>query len=286
MESGKVFALKRTHGNADVINKFEFVGGKVEEGEENRAALKRECLEELEMSVEVGEKLAYIEYDYPEMIVHLHIYLCKRLTGYILKEHSEYVWMDCETLKEEEWAPADAEVLRILKKGYISFKSVSVGPDLAAISAIAKAVFFETYLPLYGEKKTQSICSTLYKEDEMREKMESGYEYMAILLNGEAVGLFSRCLIPQSDENSASSANSSSEGGAYLADVYLKKRARGRGVMHHILNSLPRPVYICMNTQNKNMLSCLKHMGYKISDMVSADVLDEYPMEQFILELT
>jgi 8-oxo-dGTP diphosphatase len=45
--------------------KWEFPGGKVEPGEELRAALKRELSEELAIMATVGEEMASYEYTYP-----------------------------------------------------------------------------------------------------------------------------------------------------------------------------------------------------------------------------
>ena len=43
VKDGKLLALRRADGNEEVIHKFEFVGGKVEEGETPEQALIREC---------------------------------------------------------------------------------------------------------------------------------------------------------------------------------------------------------------------------------------------------
>ena len=51
VKEGKLLALRRADGNDEVIHKFEFVGGKVEEGETPEEALKRECIEELSLEV-------------------------------------------------------------------------------------------------------------------------------------------------------------------------------------------------------------------------------------------
>ncbi|MDE7305773.1 MAG: NUDIX domain-containing protein, partial [Clostridia bacterium] len=54
IKEGKVLALRRSHGNESIIHKFEFVGGKIEEGETPEEALASECMEELSLENEVG----------------------------------------------------------------------------------------------------------------------------------------------------------------------------------------------------------------------------------------
>ena len=55
VKDGQVLALRRADGIDEVKHKFEFVGGKVEEGETPQEALIRECREELSLEIEVGD---------------------------------------------------------------------------------------------------------------------------------------------------------------------------------------------------------------------------------------
>ena len=50
---------------------WEFVGGKVEPGETREEALVRECREELDIRVAVGEPFMEVIHDYPDLTVHL-----------------------------------------------------------------------------------------------------------------------------------------------------------------------------------------------------------------------
>ena len=54
VQNGRILAVKRgASKNAEVAYKYEFVGGKIEEGESPEAALKREALEEMDYSIEI-----------------------------------------------------------------------------------------------------------------------------------------------------------------------------------------------------------------------------------------
>lgn len=114
---GKIFATKRgASPYAYVAHKYEFPGGKIEQGESGDVAVKRELLEELNMQVKVGGLYASHTHEYPDFIITLWLYECEMLSDFVLKEHESYAWIAPADLKEEEWAPADADILGTLKR--------------------------------------------------------------------------------------------------------------------------------------------------------------------------
>lgn len=62
-------------------NLWEFPGGKVEPGESQAAALRRECHEELAVELSVGRKLWATVHAYPELEVELELYAATILRG-------------------------------------------------------------------------------------------------------------------------------------------------------------------------------------------------------------
>ena len=116
-EKGKIFATKRGESPyAYVAHKFEFPGGKIEQGEKEEDAVKRELKEELDMDVKVGGLYAKTTFEYPDFIITLSVYECEMLSEFLLKEHESYAWIAPADLNAEEWAPADADILGSLKR--------------------------------------------------------------------------------------------------------------------------------------------------------------------------
>ena len=60
---------------------WEFVGGKVEQGETNEQALIRECQEELAITVEPHEIFTDVTHEYSDITVHLMLFNCVILHG-------------------------------------------------------------------------------------------------------------------------------------------------------------------------------------------------------------
>lgn len=116
-QNGKIFAAKRGASPFPyVAHKYEFPGGKIENGERGEEAVKRELKEELNMEIKVGGLYACHTFEYPDFIITLSLFECEMLSDFLLKEHESYAWISPVDLKEEEWAPADTEILAGLKR--------------------------------------------------------------------------------------------------------------------------------------------------------------------------
>ena len=116
-ENGKIFATKRGDSPYPyVAHKYEFPGGKIEDGEKGEDAVKRELKEELDLDVKVAGLYASHTFEYPDFIITLFVYECEKNSDFILKEHESYAWIAPADLKEEEWAPSDADILGSLKR--------------------------------------------------------------------------------------------------------------------------------------------------------------------------
>ena len=118
VKDGRILAVKRGENkNEAVAFKYEFPGGKIEQGETPEQALKRELVEEMNYDIEVGEEFMSVTYEYDDAIVNLHTYLCIPVSAtYTLNEHIDDKWLLPSELMNVEWAPADITIISNLSK--------------------------------------------------------------------------------------------------------------------------------------------------------------------------
>ena len=91
---------------------WEFVGGKVEPGETKEQALIRECLEELAVSLFVGDVFMDVVHEYPDLTVHLTLFNATIAEGEPQKlEHNDIQWITPSEIVNYEFCPADEEIL-------------------------------------------------------------------------------------------------------------------------------------------------------------------------------
>ena len=109
-----IFATQRGYG--DLKGGWEFPGGKIEDGEAPKDALKREIMEELETEIEVGDLIDTIEYDYPTFHLSMDCFWAEIVSGdLVLKEHEAAKWLTKEELNSVEWLPADITLISKIK---------------------------------------------------------------------------------------------------------------------------------------------------------------------------
>ena len=95
---------------------WEFVGGKIEPGETKEAALVRECREELDITLEVGEVFAEVLHEYPDITVRLTLFSARIREGTPQKlEHNDLRWITPEEIPQYPFCPADTEILEKLQ---------------------------------------------------------------------------------------------------------------------------------------------------------------------------
>jgi 8-oxo-dGTP diphosphatase len=92
---------------------WEFVGGKVEPGESKEQALIRECQEELDVTLSVGDVFMDVVHEYPDLTVHLTLFNATIAKGEPQKlEHNDIQWITPGEIPNYDFCPADDEILK------------------------------------------------------------------------------------------------------------------------------------------------------------------------------
>lgn len=116
--NGEILCVQRGEAKYDYVSyKFEFPGGKIEQGETTVLALKRELQEELELVLDVREQDLFMEirHCYPDFSIHMYSYVCRVPNKkFKLKEHKSYQWLKIKELETLEWLPADVAIVEKL----------------------------------------------------------------------------------------------------------------------------------------------------------------------------
>ncbi len=113
---GKVLVTTRPPGGP-YAGRWEFPGGKREEGETLEACLLREIKEELGIEIAIKRYFMRVDHTYSEFAITLHVFLCTYRTGQIKPLPGvDYRWVSLDELHTLSFLPADAKVIAKLKK--------------------------------------------------------------------------------------------------------------------------------------------------------------------------
>lgn len=118
-KAGKILVCQRPPHKGNGL-KWEFVGGKTEEGETLCEALVRECREELDILVEVGEKIISVTHEYHDIIAHITLFEAKIVEGCpTMREHVDMKWIKVEEIGDFDFCVADSAILEKIKTLYV-----------------------------------------------------------------------------------------------------------------------------------------------------------------------
>ncbi len=112
----KILCVQRDVHKFDYISlKYEFPGGKIEDGESNEEALLREIKEELELDISISFFLLTVEHSYPDFKLIMHAYLCETTDNNLkLNAHVDFKWLSLTELPSLDWAAADIPIVQNL----------------------------------------------------------------------------------------------------------------------------------------------------------------------------
>ena len=113
---GKLLITRRRAG-AHLGGLWDFRGGKADPGEPATRALEREILEELGVTIRVGEPLATVDWAYPDKRVRIRFFRCVAQGEPRPLEGQELAWVAPDDLGRHRFPAADAELIKRLGGG-------------------------------------------------------------------------------------------------------------------------------------------------------------------------
>ena len=118
VKDGKLLVCQRTRHQTMPL-KWEFPGGKIEEGEQPRDALRRELEEELGILATIGDEVKRIQHEYPNGgMVELRFFVVREfqreIENLIFKDLQ---WADPKDLPKYDFLEADLLLVRDLAAG-------------------------------------------------------------------------------------------------------------------------------------------------------------------------
>ena len=112
LKDNKVLVTQRSE-KMKLPLKWEFPGGKVEENENEIQCIKREIKEEININIEVLQKLSNNVHDYGIFKINLIPFLANYISGEIvLAEHTDFKLLDKSELLNLDWAEADLPIVK------------------------------------------------------------------------------------------------------------------------------------------------------------------------------
>ena len=118
VKDGKLLVCQRTRHQTMPL-KWEFPGGKIEEGEQPRDALRRELEEELGILATVGNEIVRIRHEYPNGgMVELRFFIVREYDGEIENRiFRDLQWSAPKDLGNYDFLEADASLVKDLAAG-------------------------------------------------------------------------------------------------------------------------------------------------------------------------
>ena len=112
VRDGRVLAAQRSVTMSMPL-KWEFPGGKVDDGESLEACLLRELVEELGIFARIVRALPPNSHDYPSFAITLNPFICEIDSGEItLHEHAAINWLSPREMLTLDWAEADIPIVQ------------------------------------------------------------------------------------------------------------------------------------------------------------------------------
>ena len=116
IKKNNLYFIAQRNRNKYFAYYWEFPGGKVDNQETFKNALKREIKEELAINIRVFNHIASEKHKDEKINVNVHYFLCESLDeNIILSEHEDMKWVQKNDLTKFKMAPGDSKIIKYLE---------------------------------------------------------------------------------------------------------------------------------------------------------------------------
>lgn len=117
INKNKILCCQRKKSKYSYLSeKWEFPGGKLEEGETREKALIREIDEELEMEIKDLKFALTVVHQYDDFQLTMHTYFAySQKPKMKLNDHKDAVWATLEEVDKFDWAAADIPIVEYIQ---------------------------------------------------------------------------------------------------------------------------------------------------------------------------
>jgi 8-oxo-dGTP diphosphatase len=120
LKQGERILICQRHRSDPYGLQWEFPGGKVREGEEMKAALRRELKEELAIEADIGDEVFRLRHRYPDRYVEVVFFAVPAFRGEARNQVFEAIaWTRREELASYNFLEADRELVSRIARGEI-----------------------------------------------------------------------------------------------------------------------------------------------------------------------
>jgi 8-oxo-dGTP diphosphatase len=108
MEKDGLYLITQRRATAVLPLMWEFPGGRVEAGETDQQALKRELLHRLGVEIDVGKLISFVSHPYEHYVVDLFLYECRLVTDTLQpRAVNAFKWVASGEFDQYPFTPAD-----------------------------------------------------------------------------------------------------------------------------------------------------------------------------------
>jgi 8-oxo-dGTP diphosphatase len=102
------YLITQRRATAVLAMMWEFPGGRVEDGETDARALKREVRHRLGAEIDVGKLISFVSHPYEHYVVDLFLYECMLMSGILeARNVNAFKWVTSAEFDQYPFTPAD-----------------------------------------------------------------------------------------------------------------------------------------------------------------------------------